>query len=107
MKIETTFGDKIKKLRENENLTLREVSEQLDIDISMLGKIEKNSLRPTKQLIEKFADLFKVNAEDLTIAFLSDSVAYQVMDDEDLADKVLKVAERKVRYLKSKKNPLS
>jgi len=104
MKIEKTFGDTIKTLREEKNLTLREVSEYLKIDTSMLGKIEKNNRKPTKDLIGKFAKLFNVSEKKLTIEFLSDSVAYQIMDEEDFASEVLKVAEKKVKYLKTIKN---
>jgi hypothetical protein len=39
----------------------------------------------------------------LTIAFLSDAVAYQVMEEEDFSSEVFKVAEEKVEYLKTKK----
>ena len=103
MKFEKTFGDTVRKLREKKNLTLREVAEALDIDTSMLGKIEKNSRRPTQRIIEKFADYFKVNDKDLKIAFVSDIVVNYVMEDEDFSNEVLKVAEEKVNYLKTKK----
>ncbi len=39
------------------------------------------------------------------IAFLSDAVAYQIMDEEDLSSEVFKVAEKKVKYLK-RRSPL-
>jgi len=103
MKIEKTFGDTVKKLREEKNLPLREVAEALNIDTSMLGKIEKNNRKPTKQLIEKFAEYFKVSGKNLMVAFLSDSIAYQIMDEEDLSNEVFKVAEEKVKYLKTQK----
>ena len=103
MKFEKTFGDTVKKLREERNLPLREVAEALKIDTSMLGKIEKNNRKPTKQLIEKIAKYFKVSDKDLIIAFVSDTVAYHVMDEEDFASEVLKVAEKKVKYLKANK----
>ena len=104
MKFEKTFGDTVKKLREERNLPLREVAEALKIDTSMLGKIEKNNRKPTKQLIEKFAKYFKVSDKDLMIAFVSDTVAYHVMDEEDFASEVLKAAEKKIKYLKTKKS---
>lgn len=103
MKLEPTFGETVKKLRERKNLPLREVAEVLKIDTSMLGKIEKNNRKPTKQLIEKFADYFKVSDKDLLIAFLSDAVAYQIMDVEELSTEVFKVAEKKVKYMKTNK----
>jgi len=104
MKLEKTFGETVKKLREEQNLPLREVAEALQIDTSMLGKIEKNNRKPTKQLIEKFAKYFKVSDKDLLITFLSDAIAYQIMDEEDLSSEVFKVAEKKVKYLKTKKS---
>ena len=104
MKFKKTFGETVKKLREAKKLTLREVAEELGIDTSMLGKIEKNNRKPTKQLIEKFAKFFNVSAKELTIAFVSDTVAYQVMNEEEVAKEVLKVAEKKVRYMKNMNN---
>jgi transcriptional regulator with XRE-family HTH domain len=103
MKIEKTFGDTIRKLREEKQLPLREVAEALNIDTSMLGKIEKNNRKPTKQLIEKISMFFNVNDKDLLIAFLSDTVAYKVIDEEDFAIEVLKAAEKKLKYLKNNK----
>ncbi|MBL7826228.1 MAG: helix-turn-helix transcriptional regulator [Saprospiraceae bacterium] len=103
MKFEKTFGETIRNLRLEKQLPLREVAEALSIDTSMLGKIEKNSRKPTKQLIEKIAKYFNVSDKDLLIAFLSDSIAYQVMDEQDFATEVLKVAEKKVKYLKTQK----
>jgi len=103
MNLDISFGETIKKLREKRQLPLREVADALNIDTSMLGKLEKNSRKPTKQLIEKIAEFFNVNSKDLMITFLSDTVAYQVMNEEDSAIKVLKVAEKKVKYLKTQK----
>ena len=103
MKIEKTFGETVKRLREERCLPLREVAEAFSIDTSMLGKIEKNSRKPTRELIGKFARYFKVSEKELLIAFLSDAVAYQIMEEEDLSSEVLKVAEKKVKYLKTKK----
>lgn len=103
MNLQKTFGETIKKLREDKQLPLREVAKALSIDTSMLGKIEKNSRKPTKQFIEKIATFFAVSDRELLITYLSDTVAYQVMDEEDLSNEVLKVAEKKVKYLKTKK----
>lgn len=103
MKFEKTFGETVKKLREEKQLPLREVAEALEIDTSMLGKIEKNNRKPSKQLINKIAKYFKVSGKGLIVAFLSDEIAYQVLDDEDLSTEIFKVAEEKIKYLKNKK----
>lgn len=103
MKLEKTFGDTLKKLREEKQLTLREVAKELDIDTSMLGKIEKGNRNPSKKFITKTAKFFEVSERDLKIAFLSDTVAYQVLDREDYANEILRVAEKKIKYKKAKR----
>ena len=95
----------MKKLREVKKLTLREVAEELGIDTSTLGKIEKNKRRPSKKLILKIAKFYDVSEKDLIIDFLSDAVAVQVMYDNEIAQDVLKVAEEKVRYLQDQMKP--
>lgn len=101
MKSKESFGKMIKALREKRDLTLREVAYRLQIDTSMLGKIEKDNRKPTKQIIERFSALFDVTEKELTIAYLSDIVVGQVMYQEDVATEILKVAEEKVKYLKT------
>jgi len=99
-----TFGEIIKGLREKRQLPLREVAKALNIDTSMLGKIEKNNRKPSKIMIEGFARFFDVSEKELTVASLSDTVAYKLLSEEgDYASEILKLAEAKVAYLKTKK----
>ena len=95
-----SFGEHLRTLREETTLPLREVATQIDIDPSLLAKIERNERQPTKQLIKQIAAYFNVNEQELLEEFLSDQIAYKIFDEEaDL--NVLKVAEKKVSYLKS------
>jgi len=98
----TTFGEYIRKLRDEEGLPLRKVAAELDIDPSQLAKIERNERLPTKELIKQIAIFFKQDVHELKIHFLSDQIAFQILDEED-GIKALKVAEKKVEYLKKQK----
>lgn len=94
-----SFGEHLRKLRENQGLTLKNVAEQISIDTSLLAKIERNERQPTKQIIRQVAEFFKCNEQELLNNFLSDQIAYKILDEE--ADvSILKVAEEKVKYLK-------
>jgi len=98
-----SFGEHLRTLREDAGQTLKTVAEQISIDISLLAKIERNERQPTKQLIKQVATFFKVDEKQLQNEFLSDQIAYKILDEEaDL--NILKVAEKKVSYLKTKKN---
>jgi transcriptional regulator with XRE-family HTH domain len=96
---QVTFGEVIKKLREDNGLPIRKVAAHLDIDPSTLGKIERNERSANKEMIEKFAEIFSINSKTLLVSFLSDKVAYEIME-EDCTKDILKVAEEKVKYYK-------
>ena len=99
----TSFGEHLRALREDAEQTLKTVAEQISIDISLLAKIERNERQPTKQLIKQVATFFHVDEKELQNEFLSDQIAYKILDEEaDIS--ILKVAEKKVSYLKTKKN---
>jgi len=51
----STFGEYIRGLRENSGQPIRKIAAQLDIDPSLLGKIERNEREPTKEQIKKLA----------------------------------------------------
>ncbi len=103
VKKHNSFGEKLRQLREAAGMTLREVSVNIEIDPSLLAKIERNQRQPTKHLIKNIADFFSVNEKELLNDFLSDQIAYKILDEEaDL--KILKVAEEKVAYIKTMRN---
>jgi len=93
-------GELIRQLREQEELPLRKVAAQLDIDTSFLSKIERNERRATKEQIIKLTEIFKVDKKYLLVPYLSEIVYYQI-GEEDCANEVLKVAEEKVSYQKT------
>ncbi len=97
-----TFGEIIRKLREENGLPLRKVAAHLDIDPSTLGKIERNERNANKEMVNKLAELFSVESKPLLVSFLSDKVAYEIMD-EDYTKDILNVAEEKVKYYKKAK----
>jgi len=98
-----SFGEHLRNLREDAGLTLKFVSEQINIDTSLLAKIERNERQPTKQIIKQIAEFFKADEKELQYDFLSDQIAYKILDEKaDLS--ILKVAEEKVKYLKTVHN---
>ena|SRR6266487_2214653 len=93
-----SFGDTIRKLREEKGLPLRTVAAFLDIDQAILSKIERAHRKPTREQVVKLAGYFKIKANDLLVAWLSDKVVYE-LEDEEVALKALQVAEAKVKYI--------
>ncbi len=97
-----SLGHTIRQLREKQKLPLRAIAAFLDIDLAILSKIERGQRNATREQVVKLAEYFKVKENDLLVAWLSDKLVYEVVD-EDMALKALQVAEEKVKYNKTKK----
>lgn len=97
-----SFGDTIRKLREDNGLPLRTVAAFLDIDQAILSKIERGQRKPAREQVVKLAAYFNVKQNDLLIAWLSDKLVYEVVN-EDIALKALQVAEKKMKLITKNK----
>jgi len=102
MNVYQTTGEILRENRERKGLLLRQVSAMLDIDVAILSKVERGERKASKEQIIKLAKILDLNEEELLIHYLSEKIAYELVDEE-VASQTLKVAEKKVEYLKSRK----
>ncbi|SHG20328.1 helix-turn-helix domain-containing protein [Dysgonomonas macrotermitis] len=103
MNINQSTGEILRENREKKGLLLRQVAALLDIDTAILSKVERGERKATKEQIIKLADILSLNREKLLIHYLSEKIAYELVD-EDVASQTLKVAEERVKYLKAHKS---
>ena len=101
MTVKESFGEHIKRLREEHQLPLRKVASVLDLDPSTLSKIERGERNANKEMLPLLAELLRENEKELSLILFSDKVAYQLMEEEN-PNEILKVAEEKIQYLKNK-----
>lgn len=95
------FGIKIKELREANSLLQRQVASQLEIDTPMLSKIERGERKAKKEQVVLFADLYKVNRDELLTLWLADQL-YDVVKDEDMAFKAMDAAQESLKSQKKR-----
>lgn len=94
-----SLGEIIRKLREENDLPLRKVANELDIDMSFLSKIERNERAATKEQVVRLADFFNVDARDLLIQHGSDKVFNEIKSEKN-AKEILKAAKAKLKSFK-------
>ena len=70
----------------------------MEIDPSLLSKIEKGDKRPTKEQVVKLAKIFGIKENLLMVEYLSDRIVDRVKDEE-LAVEALKVAKKKIDFI--------
>lgn len=95
------FGNKIRILREEQKMLLRQLAPLLDMDTAQLSKIERGERNAKKETVLKLADILKVTPDDLVTLWLADQI-YDVVKDENTALKAMMVAEENVKYIKSR-----
>lgn len=98
-----TLGQILRENRVSKGLLLRQVAAAMEMDTALLSKFERDERKPNKEQVLAFARYYKVDADDLLLAWLSDKIAGEVLN-EDFAKEALKAAVEKVELFKKKGN---
>ena len=91
------FGNKLRKLRENQNLVLRKVAAELDIDTATMSKIERGDRHAKREHIPILSRIFGISIEELTTLWLAEKVC-EIIAEEEEGLEALKVAEAHIEY---------
>ncbi|MCX6162465.1 MAG: helix-turn-helix transcriptional regulator [Ignavibacteriae bacterium] len=98
-----TIGNILKEHRKKNNLLIRELAAEIEIDPALLCKYENGYRLPTKEQINKIAEYFNININKILTIWLSDKIVYELSDDTENALGAMKVAEKKFKYLQAQK----
>ena len=76
------IGDKLRKLREENELPLRKVAALIDIDVAILSKMERGERKLTKEVVQKLAKIYKHDTDELMVLYLSEKVLYEIGEED-------------------------
>ena len=79
--MESQFGDKIRTLRELQNLYLRQVAPLLEMDTAQLSKIEKGLRQLKKEQLPILAKILNADKVELETLWLADQLMQLVKDE--------------------------
>lgn len=96
------FGNKIRKLREEKGLVLRQLAAALEIDTATMSKIERGDRQARKDHLPILSEILETNYQELHTLWLAHKV-YELVADEEDAIAALTVAEEQVAYRRLKK----
>lgn len=85
----TQFGEKIRELRTKNNMLLRQLAAMLDVDTSIISKVERGDRHLKKEQIPLLAQILKTDENELTTLWLVDQM-YNVIEGEPLATEAIK-----------------
>jgi len=69
-----SFGEYIRKSRENKGLPLRKVAAALDIDTSLLSKIERNDRLATTEMIPVLSKMLDKTEKEIQTEFIKSMI---------------------------------
>lgn len=95
----TQFGTRIRELRTQQKMLLRQLASKLDVDTSIISKVERGDRQLKKEQIPLLAEVLKSDKEELLTLWLADQV-FNLVEGEPVADKALKSVSKKIRKSK-------
>ena len=81
-----SFGEYLRNRREQLGLPLRKVAAELDIDTSILSKIERSERVATKEMLQILAKTLEIQDKEIQIEFIQSTVLSELGELEFLAD---------------------
>lgn len=97
-----TFGNYIRKLREEKQLLLREVASQMNIDTALLSKIERGTRMARKEQVEDLAKALNKSKNELLNFWMADKIVNMIKDESNSTE-ILKKVEEEIKNLTTKK----
>lgn len=91
------LGQKIRELREKQNLLLRQVAAHLEVDTALMSKIERGERYATKQQTIDIAKFLKANEEEFITLWLADKVESAVGEEKNLATDAMNIVKKKMK----------
>ena len=95
--MKTTFGEYIRLLRNESELTLTQLAAKLNLDSANLSKIENGKRDFDEKRLPKLAKIFKLNLTELRNEYVTDQIGKQIYET-NCTKQLLQVAEEKAEY---------
>jgi len=90
------LGQKIREIREKQNLLLRQVAAHIEVDTALMSKAERGERNLNREQVIKLAQLLKVSEDEFVSLWLCDKVIEAVGTDP-LAEQAIKKALTKIK----------
>ncbi|PKP34940.1 MAG: XRE family transcriptional regulator [Bacteroidetes bacterium HGW-Bacteroidetes-17] len=93
------IGKKLRELREQKGLLLRQVAASLEVDTAYISKMERGEKNIKREFILKLAELYQTDKNQLITIWLADQV-YDILKDETLAESALNIVKEHIQKRK-------
>ena len=95
--MKTTFGEYIRILRTENELTLTQLAAKLNLDSANLSKLENGKREFDEKRLPILAEIFKINLTELQNEYVTDQIGKHIYET-NCTKQLLEVAEEKAEY---------
>ena len=88
------FTERIKQIREEQQIPQRQLAAALEIDTATYCKIEKGERRAKCEQVMLIAEMLKTNKEELLALWLAGQVTVPIKNEKIIVDKALNIAKQ-------------
>lgn len=74
------FGELLKKIRTEKNLSLRKLGEETDINFSFIDKVEKGLAPASENFLEKIIDYFSAEKKELVDSYIQTYISDTILE---------------------------
>jgi transcriptional regulator with XRE-family HTH domain len=93
----THLGQKIRELREKQNLLLRQVAAHIEVDTALMSKIERGDRKPSRHQLIKIAEFLNANQDELLTLWLADKIESTILEEPKVAYQAMKIANKNLK----------
>lgn len=91
------FGNKIRKLRDEQGVLQRQLAALLEIDTPMFSKIERGDRRAKREQVIKLAEYLHQDEKEMLTLWLADKILDAVSDEKELSHDAITVAQEQIQ----------
>lgn len=84
-----TFGEVLKKIRTDKQMSLRDLGKELDLSFTFVDKVEKGISPASENFLEKVLECFPLHRKELIEAYTKDYIPTVVIDELKKKDEVI------------------
>lgn len=93
------FGNKIKELRDKNEVLQRQLAAYLEIDTPMFSKIERGDRRAKRSQVVQLAEYFHVSKKEMLTLWLADKVLDALDGEDEIGIDAIEVAKRELEKI--------
>lgn len=92
-----TLGERIRQLREGNNMLQRQLASKLEVGDGYLSKVERGQKVLKREHLKTISDLFNCQFQELEALWIAAKI-YDIVKNEQVGLEALKVAEEQIKY---------